>query len=128
MLYPILTDLVVFSHLLFIIFVVAGGFFALHRWWLAILHLPAALWGVYIEFSGTICPLTPLENHFRRLAGQNSYATGFIDHYLLPIIYPAGLTREIQFFFGLAVIVVNVIAYGFLLRRYWRRRWPTSLG
>jgi ABC-type uncharacterized transport system permease subunit len=86
------------------------------------LHLPAVIWGIYIEFSGGICPLTPLETHLRRLAGQKGYSTGFVDHHLLPILYPVGLTREMQFFLGLLVIVVNLTAYSLLLRRYWRRR------
>jgi hypothetical protein len=122
MLYRNLADLVVLLHLLFIIFVVAGGFLALHRRWWILLHLPAMTWGVYIEFSGNICPLTPLENHFNRLAGKKGYSTGFIDHYLIPIIYPDTLTREIQLFLGLLVIVINLAVYSFLLRRYLLRR------
>jgi hypothetical protein len=122
MLYRILADLVVLLHLLFIIFVVAGGLLALHRRWWILLHLPAMMWGVYIEFSGNICPLTPLENHFSRLAGKKGYSTDFIDHYLTPIIYPAALTHEMQIFLGLLAIVVNLAVYSFLLRRYLPRR------
>jgi hypothetical protein len=118
MLYQILADLVVLLHLLFIIFVVAGGLLVLHREWWTLLHLPAMIWGVYIEFSGNICPLTPLENHFSQLAGKKGYSTDFIDHYLIPIIYPDALTREMQIFLGLLVIVVNLAVYSFLLRRY----------
>ncbi len=118
MLYRILADLVVLLHLMFILFVIAGGFLALRRGRLVLLHLPAVLWGVYIEFSGKICPLTPLENHFSRLAGRQGYSAGFIDHYLLPIIYPAGLTGEIQIFLGFFVLAVNLGVYFFLLRRY----------
>jgi hypothetical protein len=118
MLYQILADLVLLLHLLFIIFVVAGGLLVLHRGWWTLLHLPAMIWGVYIEFSGNICPLTPLENHFSRLAGKKGYSTDFIDHYLIPIIYPDALTREMQIFLGLLVIVVNLAVYSFLLRRY----------
>jgi hypothetical protein len=113
----ILADLIVLLHLLFILFVMGGGFLALRRGRIVLLHLPAVFWGIYIEFSGTVCPLTPLENHFSRLAGSAGYSTGFIDHYLLPIIYPSGLTREIQFILGFAVIVVNLVVYYFLLRR-----------
>jgi hypothetical protein len=118
MLYRILADLVMFLHLLFIIFVVAGGFLALRRAWLALLHLPTVLWAAYIEFTGHICPLTPLENHFRRMAGENGYSGGFIEHYLIPIIYPAGLTYEIQILLGLFVVVVNLMLYLFFLRRH----------
>ncbi len=121
MLYRILADLVVLLHLLFIIFVVAGGSLALWRTWLALLHLPAAAWGVFVEFSGRICPLTPLENHFNRLAGKEGYTTGFIEHYLTPIIYPAGLTHEVQIGLGLFVIAINLILYAFVLRRYFGR-------
>lgn len=113
----ILADLIVLLHLLFILFVMGGGFLALRRGRIGLLHLPAVFWGIYIEFSGTVCPLTPLENHFRRLAGSAGYSTGFIDHYLLPIIYPSGLTRELQFILGFAVIGVNLVVYYFLLRR-----------
>jgi hypothetical protein len=122
MLYQILADLVVLLHLLFIIFVVAGGLLALRRGWWILLHLPSMIWGVYIEFSGNICPLTPLENHFSRLAGKEGYSTDFIDHYLIPIIYPATLTREMQIFLGLLAIVINLVVYSFLLRRYLLRR------
>ena len=122
MLYRILADLVVLLHLLFIVFVAAGGLLALRRAGLALLHLPAAAWGAYIEFSGTICPLTPLENHFRRLAGKEGYATGFIEHHLIPIIYPAGLTHSSQIVLGLFVIAVNLVLYAFVLHRYFSRQ------
>ncbi|NOR23956.1 MAG: DUF2784 family protein [Desulforhopalus sp.] len=118
MLYRILADLVVFLHLLFIIFVVAGGLLVLRRAWLALLHLPTVLWAAYIELTGNICPLTPLENHFRRMAGEDGYSGGFIEHYLIPIIYPAGLTYEIQIFLGLFVVVMNLLLYLFFLRRH----------
>jgi hypothetical protein len=122
MLYQILADLVLLLHLLFIIFVVAGGLLTLHRGWWTLLHLPAMIWGVYIEFSGNICPLTPLENHFSQLAGKKGYSTDFIDHYLIPIIYPDALTREMQIFLGLLVIVINLAVYSFLLHQYLLRR------
>jgi len=121
MYYRILSDLVVVLHLLFIVFVVAGGFLALRRPWLALLHLPAAAWGAYIEFSDTYCPLTPLENHFSRLAGEEGYATGFIEHYLIPVIYPAGLTACVQTLLGLFVIAINLTVYAFVLRRAFNR-------
>ncbi len=121
MLYRILADLVILLHLLFIVFVVAGGFFVLCRTWLVLLHLPAAVWGSYIEFSGNICPLTPLENHFSHLAGQQGYSSGFIEHYLIPIVYPAELTHGIQIYLGLFVVVVNLIVYSLVIRRHFRQ-------
>ena len=108
-------------HLLFIVFVVAGGFLALRRPWLALLHLPAAAWAAYIEFTGTYCPLTPLENHFSRLAGEEGYAGGFIEHYLIPVIYPAGLTAYVQTLLGLFVIAINLVVYAIVLRRAFNR-------
>ncbi len=118
MFYRILADLVVLMHLFFIFFVIAGGFLALRRGYIVLLHLPAVFWGVYIEFSGNICPLTPLENNLRQLAGREGYSTGFVEHYLMPIIYPAGLTGEIQIFLGLVVLTINLIVYIFLFRRF----------
>jgi polyferredoxin len=120
--YRLLADLLVGLHFLFIVFVVAGGFLA-WRWRRAAwVHLPVAAWGALIEFAGWVCPLTPLENQFRRAAGESGYAGGFIEHYLIPVIYPGGLTRGIQIGLGIAVIAVNLAAYGGLLRRSRRRR------
>jgi cobalamin synthase len=118
--YRILADLVVGVHALFVAFVVVGGLLALRRPWVAALHLPAAVWGALIEFRGWICPLTPLENSLRAAAGEAGYRSGFIEHYLLPVLYPAGLTRGVQLALGSVVIVVNLVVYGFLLAR--RRR------
>ncbi|WP_374681218.1 DUF2784 domain-containing protein [Accumulibacter sp.] len=120
MIHRLLADLVVFTHLLFIVFVVLGGGLALRWPRLAVVHLPAACWGAFIELSGGICPLTPLENAWRQAAGEAGYAGSFIEHYLLPIIYPAGLTRDIQFVLAALVVVINVAAYARLLSR--RRR------
>ncbi|NBC23267.1 MAG: DUF2784 family protein [Gammaproteobacteria bacterium] len=109
-------DAVLLLHGVFILFVVAGGLLAL-RWPLAAaVHLPCAAWGAYIEFSGGICPLTPLEQRLRTLAGEAGYSGGFIEHYLLPLIYPAGLTPTVQVLLGSGVIVVNLIVYGLVLR------------
>ncbi len=111
-------DAVLLLHGVFILFVVAGGLLAL-RWPLAAaVHLPCAAWGAYIEFSGGICPLTPLEQRLRTLAGEAGYTGGFIEHYLLPLIYPAGLTPTVQVVLGSGVIVVNLIVYGLVLRRH----------
>ncbi|SOZ36495.1 DUF2784 domain-containing protein [Cupriavidus neocaledonicus] len=113
-----LADLVVIAHALFIVFVVAGGLLVLRWPRAAWVHLPAAVWGVLIEWAGWICPLTPLENALRRAAGQAGYSGGFVERYLLPLIYPAGLTPAVQLWLGLVVLVVNVAIYAL----WWRRR------
>lgn len=118
MVYRALADAVLVIHLLFILFVLAGGLLALRWPRLAWVHLPAALWGAVIEFAGWICPLTPLENFFRQAAGDAGYADGFIEHYLLPTLYPHALTREIQVAMGAVVLVLNLIIYAAV----WRRR------
>ncbi|MDX1571820.1 MAG: DUF2784 domain-containing protein [Xanthomonadales bacterium] len=123
MAYRIAADLLVVIHGLFIVFVVTGGFLVLWRRWVAWIHLPTAVWGAVIEFAGWICPLTPLENHFRMLAGQKGYAGGFIEHYLIPVIYPDELTRGVQLALGLFVIVINGVAYGLVAAR-WKKRSP----
>lgn len=115
--YSLLADAVLLLHLMFVLWVVLGVF-AVLRWpKLAWFHLPAAIWGIYIEWSGRICPLTPLENDFRALAGEAAYSGGFIEHYVTAWLYPDGLTRSIQLGLGLLLLLVNVVAYGFLLRR-----------
>jgi hypothetical protein len=119
MAYRILADLVVGVHALFVVFVVAGGLLVLRWPWVAAVHLPAAVWGALIELRGWICPLTPLENSLRASAGQAGYAGGFIEHYLLPVLDPAGLTGGIQLVLGALVIAVNAVVYAMLLRR-WR--------
>jgi uncharacterized membrane protein YczE len=120
MAYRILADLVVGVHTLFVAFVLVGGLLALRRPWVAVVHLPTAVWGALIEFQGWICPLTPLENSLRAAAGEAGYQGGFIEHYLLPVLYPAGLTRGVQLALGSVVIAVNLAVYGLLLAR-WRR-------
>ena len=118
--YRILADLVVGVHALFVAFVIAGGFLALRWAWVAALHLPAAVWGALIEFQGWVCPLTPLEKTLRAAAGEAGYSGGFIEHYLLPVLYPSGLTRGVQLVLGSAVIVINLVVYGWLLIRHRR--------
>lgn len=117
----LIADLLVLLHLLFVAFVMTGGFLLLRWPKLAWLHLPAVLWGAYIEFSGGICPLTPLENHLRTLGGGSAYSGGFVEHYLLPILYPADLTTALQQTLGWTVLIVNGAAYA-LAWRSWRRR------
>jgi hypothetical protein len=115
--YRWLADLVVVVHALFVVFAVLGGFLVLWRPWVAWLHLPAAVWAVLIEFAGWICPLTPLENALRARAGAATYGDGFISHYLLHALYPAGLTRNIQWVLGGIALGVNLLIYAVVLRR-----------
>jgi len=122
MLYSILADIVVAIHFLFILFVALGALFVLKWPWVMYLHLPAAGWGALIMFMGWICPLTPLENRLRISAGEAGYSGGFIDQYLMPVIYPAGLTREMQIWLGLAVILLNVLVYGLVFIRRRKRK------
>ncbi|MBT9613602.1 MAG: DUF2784 domain-containing protein [Burkholderiales bacterium] len=117
MLYRTLADAVLVIHLLFILFVVGGGFLVLRWPKIAWAHLPVALWGAVIELAGWICPLTPLENAWRHAAGDAGYGGGFIEHYLLPAIYPAQLTSAIQTGLGLAVVVINLLIYTWVWRR-----------
>lgn len=119
--YALAAEAVVLLHLLFIGFVVLGAAL-LPRWpRLVWLHVPALLWGVYVELSGSLCPLTPLENHLRALAGAHGYGGGFIEHYLLPLLYPMGLTRELQWVLALGVAGVNLELYGRWLVRSRRK-------
>ena len=110
-------DLILAIHLGFIAFVVLGGLLALRYRWIAYVHVPAAVWGAYVEISGRICPLTTWENSLRRSAGESGYAESFLENYVVPIIYPAGLTRSVQFAIAGLVIVANVVIYGWLLYR-----------
>ena len=114
---PLLADLVVVAHFLFVLFVVLGGLLVIRWPRIAYLHIPAAVWGAAIEFAGWICPLTPLENSLRRQAGDAGYSGGFIEHYILPILYPSALTRNIQLMLGLIVIAANLIIYAYVFRR-----------
>jgi hypothetical protein len=120
--YRLAADLVVVIHALFVVFVVFGGLLVLRWRRLAWLHLPAAVWGVWIEWGGGICPLTPLENRLRRLGGERGYSGGFIEQYLIPILYPDGLTREVQIVLGLGILAVNLLVYGWIVARALRRR------
>ena len=111
MIYRFLADSVLIVHLLFIGFVIFGGLAALRSPWIALVHIPAACWGAYIELVGGLCPLTVIEVGFRRMAGEAGYSGSFVEHYLLPIIYPAGLTRDIQLWLAGFVILINVAIY-----------------
>jgi hypothetical protein len=118
--YSFLADAVLVLHLLFVLFVGLGGLLVLRWHWLAWLHVPAALWGAFIEFSGGICPLTPLENLLRERAARTTYEGGFIEHYVSAWIYPDGLSREMQLTIGAAVLMINAAVYAWILHR-WRR-------
>ncbi len=117
-------DVVVLLHVAFVLFVVAGGLLVLKWPRLVWLHLPAAAWGAFVEFTGWICPLTPLENLLRTRAGGDAYDSDFIARYILPLLYPAELTRGTQLMLGMIVVGVNVLAYGWV----WRQQAGRSRG
>lgn len=117
MLYRFLADVVLVLHLGFVLFVVAGAFLILRWPRTAWVQLPAAFWSVLVEWSGWVCPLTPLENWLRAQGGAAGYAGGFVEHYLVPVLYPASLTRTVQILLGAAVLVVNAIAYALVFAR-----------
>ncbi len=116
MLYSLLADLVVICHGAFILFAVLGGLLLLRRRWWGWIHTPAFLWAGFIELTGGICPLTPLENRLRALGGADPYRGDFIDHYLIPLLYPESLTREVQIVIGVFIILLNIVIYA----RLWR--------
>jgi len=120
--YRLLADATVLLHAGFVAFVVLGGLLVLRWPRLAWVHVPVAAWGAWVEFAGIVCPLTPLENWFRARGGQAAYTSDFIEHYLMPVIYPASLSREVQWALGALVLVVNTVVYLVLLRRHRRGR------
>jgi hypothetical protein len=117
MLYRILADLVVVIHFVFVLFVVFGGFLVLWSKRVAWIHLPCVLWGILIEFTGWFCPLTPFEIWLRRRGGLSAYQSGFIEHYIIPVLYPTILTRRLQIILGSLVFVVNLGIYWWVFRR-----------
>lgn len=118
MFYRLAADILVVIHVLFILFVVLGGFLVLKWGWVKYLHIPCAIWGALIEFAGWICPLTPWEIELRWKGFQEGYKGGFISHYILPLVYPDELTRELQIFFGAIVVVINISIYGWIIYKY----------
>jgi hypothetical protein len=115
--FGLLADAVVVVHFGFVLFVIFGGFLVL-RWRRAVfLHVPSILWAAFIEFYGGVCPLTPLENWLRRGGGVSGYESGFIENYLIPVLYPSYLTREIQIVLGVSVIALNFFVYGWVCLR-----------
>jgi len=117
MVYRVAADLLVVVHFLFVVFVVFGGLFVLRWPRVAWFHLPAALWGVLIEFTGCICPLTPLEQALRQAAGEGVYGGGFIGHYITPVLYPTGLDAGSRVVLGALLLALNLLVYGRVLLR-----------
>lgn len=122
MVYWIGANIVLIIHLGFVIYVVCGGLLILKWKWSAFLHLPAVLWGALLQFNSWICPLTPLEQWLRIAGGQKGYSGGFIEHYLLSILYPAGLTHDTQILLGTFVVIVNGTVYLFCIYRFFIHR------
>lgn len=118
--YRILADLLIVMHLAFVVFAVLGGILLLRWRRCAWVHIPAFLWAAGVEFLGGVCPLTPLENWLRKRGGGSAYQGDFVERYILPILYPADLTREIQVMLGVFVLVVNILIYGWLAWRTFR--------
>lgn len=118
MIWSLLADVVLALHTAFVVFVVAGGLLVLRWPEVAWAHVPCAAWGALVELMGWVCPLTPLEIRLRRMAGESAYEEGFLAHYFEPILYPSGLTREVQLWLGVGVIVLNVAIYAVV----WRQR------
>jgi hypothetical protein len=119
MTYRLLADALVLFHFAFVVFAVMGGLLAFRWRWVPLLHLPALTWSAAVEFNGWDCPLTPWENALRVAGGEAGYSGGFIEHYLLPVLYPAALTRELQWTLGTALVAFNLVVY---LLLWWRRR------
>jgi hypothetical protein len=118
--YSVAADALVIAHLAFIMFVMLGGLLLLKWPRLIYLHLPAVAWGTLVELRGWLCPLTPLEQHYRTLAGETGYSDSFVQHYLLPLIYPAGLTRDVQTLLAMCVITINLVIYAVIYVKYQR--------
>jgi len=119
-----LADLVLVAHLGFIVFAVFGGLLALRFRWLPLVHLPSVAWGAFVELSGRVCPLTPLEIELRSGAGDARYSGSFIEHYLLPVVYPEALSPGAQTFLAAGLVLTNVAVYALVLRR--QRRSPSG--
>lgn len=120
--YWLAANVVLVIHLLFVIYVVCGGILAFRWKWSIIFHLPAVIWGALLEFNSWLCPLTPLEQWLRVAGGQRGYSGGFIEHYLLSILYPTGLTSDIQILLGVFVVVINFLIYAVLIHRFLKKR------
>ncbi|HVX41369.1 MAG TPA: DUF2784 domain-containing protein [Gemmatimonadaceae bacterium] len=110
-------DLVLLVHFAFVAFVVLGGVLALRWRRLVWIHVPVAIYGAVIEFAGFVCPLTPLENRLRAMGGEAGYRGGFVEHYIVRVLYPAGLTRGIQYELGALVLAINIVIYAIWFSR-----------
>lgn len=117
MVYRGLADLIVVIHLAFVLFAVLGGFLVLKWKRCAWIHVPTVVWAALIEFVGWVCPLTPFENWLRERGGAIAYRSGFVEHYILPLLYPTVLTRSLQIALGLLVLILNLVIYGWVWRR-----------
>lgn len=121
MIYRLAADAVLLMHAVFVLFVVLGGLLVLRYRRLAWVHVPAAIWGIGIETIGGICPLTTIENALRLRAGESGYPGGFVEHYIVPLIYPAELTRATQFWLAGIALSINLLIYGWILLKRQRR-------
>jgi len=117
MYFRLAADGILLFHLTFIVFALFGGLLTIRWRWMPLIHLLAVAWAFFVEFTAGICPLTALENSFRLSAGQSGYASSFIEHYLLALVYPSGLTREIQFALAATVAIINITVYSWLAFR-----------
>jgi len=115
-------ELVVLVHFGFIVWVAAGGLLVMKWWWLSLIHLPALIWAVLLEWNGWICPLTPLEKALREERDLTVYDGGFVANYILPVIYPEDLTREIQTTMAVVLVLVNAAVYAVAIHRHCLRR------
>lgn len=121
MLYRFLADSVVVVHMIFVIYAIFGGLLVLRWKYTICLHVPALLWGAVVEVKGWICPLTPLENRLRSEAGESGYSGGFVENYILPVLYPENLSRPDQVMLALFLVTVNVIIYVYVGRTFKKR-------
>ena len=121
--WSLLADTIVVVHFASTLFIIFGGFLAWLRRWVVYAHLPALAWGCWVELSSQICPLTPLENYLRHRAGEAGYSGGFLRHYIIAVLYPPGLTREVQWGLAALLVAINVVAYVGAWRR-WNRSAP----
>jgi hypothetical protein len=115
--YEIAANLTLFAHFIFILFVVFGAFLFFASTKIIFIHIPAFIWGSYIELTNSICPLTYLENWFLQKANLTTYSEGFIQNYLVPIVYPVSLTKDLQIYLGIALIVINIVLYAFIFSK-----------
>ncbi len=123
MFYRLTADLLLVAHLLFIVLVLVGGLLVLRWPRFAWAHLPIVVWGFLVELMGWVCPLTPLEQSLRRAAGDGAYRGSFIEHYLVPLIYPEGMTHSTRMLFAAIVATFNILIYTGLYLRHRHRLW-----